>query len=294
MYDVFDICRYFINECNDKDIIISEMKLQCFLFLAKGYTYAFDGKELFKDRFEKWGHQAVIPEVWKKYRGHLAMNISKEVKYEDLIINDDNHLEFKTCYFNKFDIDQPTRDILDAIIDAYKNSSATYLIKMLSEELPYASTNYKEIISEDLIKTHYIRIINEQDYYNTQHKTKGNKEKHKKRRKNMENTQNTLRKLFDWFAYHNQALEDASRYCECTGEELEEALEEPQKINEEIFQEYLLGKYKEDAMRQAEDRSIKLSDEEAMNLAQVFSKRKDCNVADNDIWDDIIAEHMRN
>ncbi|WP_270591822.1 hypothetical protein [Faecalibacillus intestinalis] len=36
------------------------------------------------------------------------------------------------------------------------------------------------------------------------------------------------------------------------------------------------------------------SKEEAMNLAQVFNKRKDCNVADNDIWDDIIAEYMRN
>lgn len=110
----------------------------------------------------------------------------------------------------------------------------------------------------------------------------------------MENTENTLRKLFDWFAYHNQALEDASRYCECTGKELEEALEEPQRITEENFQEYLLGKYKEDAMRQAEDRSIELSDDEAINLAQVFSKRKDCNVADNDIWDDIITEYMRN
>lgn len=164
------------------------MKLQCFLFLAKGYTYAFDGKELFKDHFEKWGYQAVIPEVWKKYWGHLAMNISKEVEYEELIINDDNHLEFKTCYFNKFDIDQPTRDTLDAIIDAYKNSSATDLIEMLNEELPYISTNYKEIISEDLIKTHYIRIINEQDYYNTQHKTRGNKEKQKLQEKTKKNT----------------------------------------------------------------------------------------------------------
>lgn len=46
----------------------------------------------------------------------------------------------------------------------------------------------------------------------------------------MENTQNTLRKLFDWFAYHNQALEDASRYCKCTGEELEKALENTKKM----------------------------------------------------------------
>lgn len=110
----------------------------------------------------------------------------------------------------------------------------------------------------------------------------------------MENTQNTLRKLFDWFAYHNQALEDASRYCECTREELEKALEEPQKITEEIFQEYLLRKYKEDAMKQAEDKRIELSDDEASQLAQIFSKRKDCNVANNDIWDDIITEYMRN
>lgn len=179
MYDVFDICRYFINECNDKGIIISEMKLQCFLFLAKGYTYAFDGKELFKDHFEKWGHQAVIPEVWKKYWGHLAMNIPKETEHEELTINDDNFLEFKTCYFNKFDIDQSTRNTLDAIIDSSRNSSATALIKRLNEELPYTSTNYKEIISENLIKNHYIRIINEQDSYNTQHKAKSNKETQK-------------------------------------------------------------------------------------------------------------------
>ena len=188
MYDVFDICRYFINECNDKGIIISGMKLQCFLFLAKGYTYAFDGKELFKNHFEKWGHQAVIPEVRKKYWGHIGMNIPKEVKYEDVIINDDNHLEFKTCYFNKFGIDQNTRDTLDVIIDAYKNSSATDLIKMLSEELPYTSTEYNEIISEDLIKNHYIRIINEQDYYNTHHKARDNKEKQEAQEKTKKNT----------------------------------------------------------------------------------------------------------
>ena len=48
---------------------------------------------------------------------------------------------------------------------------------MLSEELPYTSTSYNEIISEKLIKNHYIHIINEQASYNTQHKTKSNKEK---------------------------------------------------------------------------------------------------------------------
>lgn len=181
MYDVYDICRYFINECNDKGIIISEMKLQCFLFLAKGYTYAFDGKELFKDHFEKWGHHAVIPKVWKKYRGHISMNIPKEVEYEYVIINNDNHLEVKTCYFNKFDIDQNTRDTLDAVIDAFRNSSAIDIINMLSEELPYTSTSYNEIISEKLIKNHYIHIINEQASYNTQHKAKSNKEKQEKK-----------------------------------------------------------------------------------------------------------------
>lgn len=153
------------------------MKLQCFLFLAKGYTYAFDGKELFKDHFEKWGHHAVIPKVWKKYRGHISMNIPKEVEYEYVIINNDNHLEVKTCYFNKFDIDQNTRDTLDAVVDAFRNSSAIDIINMLSEELPYTSTGYNEIISEKLIKNHYIHIINEQASYNTQHKTKSNKEK---------------------------------------------------------------------------------------------------------------------
>lgn len=208
MYDVFDICRYFINECNDKGIIISGMKLQCFLFLAKGYAYAFDGKELFKNHFEKWGHQAVIPEVRKKYWGHIGMNIPKEVKYEDLIINDDSHLEFKTCYFNKFDIDQNTRDTLDVIIDAYKNSSATDLIKMLSEEFPYASTKYNEIISEDLIKNHYIRLINKQDSYNTQYNAKNNKEKQEKNagRQNMKRI--LIKYNEDWRTIFADSAED--------------------------------------------------------------------------------------
>ena len=209
MYDVFDICRYFINECNDKNIIISEMKLQCFLFLAKGYTYAFDGKELFEERFEKWGHQAVLPEVWKKYRGHVSMNIPKEVEYEELTLNDDNHLEFKTCYFNKFDIGQPTRDTLDAIIDAYKNSSATDLIEMLSEEIPYASTEYNEIISEDLIKNHYIRIINEQDSYNAQRKEKQEVQEKAKKNTGGENMKQILIKYNeDWKTVFADSAED--------------------------------------------------------------------------------------
>ena len=208
MYDV-----YFINECNDKGIIISEMKLQCFLFLAKGYTYAFDGKELFKDHFEKWGHHAVIPKVWKKYRGHISMNIPKEVEYEYVIINNDNHLEVKTCYFNKFDIDQNTRDTLDAVIDAFRNSSAIDIINMLSEELPYTSTSYNEIISEKLIKNHYIHIINEQASYNTQHKTKSNKEKQEVQEKTRKSVGKGMKQILikyneDWRTIFADSVED--------------------------------------------------------------------------------------
>lgn len=208
MYDVYDICRYFINECNDKGIIISEMKLQCFLFLAKGYTYAFDGKELFKDHFEKWGHHAVIPKVWKKYWGHISMNIPKEVEYEYVIINNDNNWEVKTCYFNKFDIDQNTRDTLDAVIDAFRNSSAIDIINMLSEELPYTSTSYNEIISEKLIKNHYIHIINEQASYNTQHKAKSNKEKQEKNAGGQNRKRILIKYNEDWKTVFADSAED--------------------------------------------------------------------------------------
>ena len=42
-YDVLDIARYIINKCNEKGIIISNLKLQKLLYFVQGYMLALTG-----------------------------------------------------------------------------------------------------------------------------------------------------------------------------------------------------------------------------------------------------------
>lgn len=62
-YSAMDIAKWFINEIHPEPL-----KLQKLLYLAQGFSYAFNDKPLFDDDIEAWVHGPVVPIVYNEYK----------------------------------------------------------------------------------------------------------------------------------------------------------------------------------------------------------------------------------
>lgn len=69
--EALTIAKWFINELQPEPL-----KLQKLLYLAQGFSFAFNDKELFSDEIEAWVHGPVVPEVYFKYNGYKFNPIS--------------------------------------------------------------------------------------------------------------------------------------------------------------------------------------------------------------------------
>lgn len=75
MYNVLDVCRYVINYSNDKDYIISNLKLQKILYFIQAYFLINKNNACFKEIIEAWDFGPVIPKAYSEYKqyggGHI-------------------------------------------------------------------------------------------------------------------------------------------------------------------------------------------------------------------------------
>ena len=63
-------------------------------------------------------------------------------------------------------------------------------------------------------------------------------------------------------------------------------------IQEMIYRKKLREYRIEDAKNHAEDMDLVISDETAGKLADIYDKRHDCNIAENDLWEQILNDAM--
>lgn len=70
MYSAMNIARYIICECNNRNIDISNLKLQKLLYYAWIRFFARTKTKLFDDDICAWPFGPVVPEVYYKYRVH--------------------------------------------------------------------------------------------------------------------------------------------------------------------------------------------------------------------------------
>ena len=159
-YDVLDIARYIINECNEKGIIISNLKLQKLLYFVQGYTFAFEGHRCFSNVIQAWDYGPVCPDAYHEFKRYGAMNIPTVKTYTECSI--ENHkIKIETKTYNPLMVDAKTREIIDAIIDNYGKYSATTLVEITHGQTPWEKTYYNHpmeknvIISEELIRRYF-------------------------------------------------------------------------------------------------------------------------------------------
>ena len=162
--DVLTISRYIVNECNSKKIIISNLKLQKLLYLVQGFYMAFYHKRCFDDDIQAWDYGPVCPNAYHEFKRFGANNIPPIHQYEELIYKD-KKLKWVRHDFKSTDIDDTTREIIDAVVESYGRYSATALVNITHKQKPWDETYHLHpseknvVIDDELIESYFEGLV---------------------------------------------------------------------------------------------------------------------------------------
>ena len=159
-YDVLDIARYIINKCNENGIIISNLKLQKLLYFVQGYTFAFTEHRCFTNIIQAWDYGPVCPDAYHEFKRYGAMNIPTVKNYSSIEL-EGQQIVLTNKVFDPSTIDSLTREIIDAVVDNYGKYSASALVDITHDQLPWRETYYSHpseknvIINDDTIRQYF-------------------------------------------------------------------------------------------------------------------------------------------
>ncbi|MGV3027078.1 Panacea domain-containing protein [Clostridium thermobutyricum] len=149
MYSAQEIAKWFLikDRTVNKELEISNLKLQKLLYYAQGVYLAVTEKPLFKDDIEAWQHGPVIKEVYYKYceNGRNIIDYNPEEEDRDII--------------KRIEHDEKARDILEFVAEEFGQYTAWKLRDMTHEERPWLETRRNSIIKNDLIRDYFISEI---------------------------------------------------------------------------------------------------------------------------------------
>ncbi|WP_064616372.1 Panacea domain-containing protein [Streptobacillus moniliformis] len=122
MNSALDVARYVINYCNERDISITNLKLQKLLYFIQVYflCYSSNKRVCFKEKIFAWEFGPVVQEVYEKYR-----------VYKDNLIPPQNEINFN---------EEDTRDI-NRVLNDLANRNPFELVKLTHRHLPWIN-NY--------------------------------------------------------------------------------------------------------------------------------------------------------
>lgn len=140
-YDSLDIASYVIEYCDNHDYIISNLKLQKLLyFIQVAFLLNKNGVPCFKDKIEAWGFGPVIPRVYRQYAEYGAGNIPRVKPY---FFEENETWNIKKNTFNIKDILKSDREIINQVVEKFKNYSSTMLTDLSLKQAPWID-NYSE------------------------------------------------------------------------------------------------------------------------------------------------------
>ena len=135
-YDIMkaiDVAKWFINETSpDQD----PLKLQKLIYLAQGFSFAFNDKELFNEDMEAWVHGPVIKSICQLFKNY---------RYEPIVEK-----------YKLSDIDKDSLSILEYVRDNYSQYEAKFLEELSHSQDPWNSArdalDYDELSNKAISK----------------------------------------------------------------------------------------------------------------------------------------------
>lgn len=149
MYSAIDIADYIIISANKKNIKISNLKLQKLLYYVQAASLVFENRPIFSDKIQAWKYGPVVEEVYHTFKVFANDAIEKPASEFSLsFILNKRHDE---------EIEDRDKELIDRVVDSYKDYSAIKIMKKTHSEAPWKETfeRTNKIISHDIIQSYY-------------------------------------------------------------------------------------------------------------------------------------------
>ena len=164
IYDVLDICRYVINYSDEKDYIISNLKLQKVLYFiqARFLIEEENSDPCFHEKIEAWDFGPVVPKAYREYKRYGASSIPKitsfiksNIKFDnDEIIWEEERIPYEDPIIKNSD-----KKLINEIVDLLSDYSATDLVNLTHNKKPWKDAYEKN-------KNNEITIESIREYFN--------------------------------------------------------------------------------------------------------------------------------
>lgn len=160
-YNALYISQYIINYCNDKEIDISNLKLQKLLYFIQAKFLYEKGEPCFVEKIQAWKYGPVVPEVYHEYKNYGSMIIDKiDYVYQNNEISWDN----KYLKFDDNEITFEDKKYIAEVCDVLSNISANSLVDITHSQRPWIDAYEKHvnnIITNDSIISYFKEINDE-------------------------------------------------------------------------------------------------------------------------------------
>jgi len=158
LYNVLDVSRFIINYCNEKDYILSNLKLQKMLYFIQAYYLSKTEKKepCFKERIEAWSFGPVVPVAYHEYKQFGSTNIPKITTYIE--IDEDDFWESKVVTYADNILSDTDKEIIRKLVDNFSKFSTTRLVQITHNQLPWIQAyeqGQNNVISIDAIRSYF-------------------------------------------------------------------------------------------------------------------------------------------
>lgn len=129
--------EYVIRRSVDKELPITNLKLQKTLYYLQGYFLRVFGEPIFDDDILHWQYGPVVPTVYFKYsiNGSSILQIDESVSLPQL--------------------PKAKRALFENVVDKCLETSTRTLVDMTHSEAPWQGTNRNEIITTNAIMRYF-------------------------------------------------------------------------------------------------------------------------------------------
>lgn len=158
MLDVIDVARFIVNYSNDKDYVITNLRLQKLLYFVQAYYLCFTSEKepCFKDEIEAWDFGPVVPAVYREFKIYGSGSIPKINYYISFDSQDEWNAKREQLDENK--IPKDDRDIIASVVDQFSSYSTTDLVSLTHRQQPWKNAyarSINRVISKDSIKEYF-------------------------------------------------------------------------------------------------------------------------------------------
>ena len=131
MYDALTVAEYVIYKCNEKDYIISNLKLQKILYFIQAEFLVYTNNPCFKEKIEAWDFGPVVPEVYQAFKIYGSAHIPGLTN------------------INNINIAASDATLIDEIVSECSNYSASELVEITHNQMPWLDA-YKKYCNNEI------------------------------------------------------------------------------------------------------------------------------------------------